>query len=369
MTAWHRVVRSHSRYVAILVGTCALGVATLVLGYYGSGFGRDVLLRLGFTLLGAVITVLILEPLIRRSQTPDEIIHRGFPHDKFITGVRDSTTDVRILSAWPYVMEEPWRRQFFQSVTVALSRRVDVRLLVLDPTSQAARQRAQDMDGSPDAITSIAEALVHINEFTTGLPEAQRELFQTRVYSRLPPARLYSWDRRAISSFFPLGNWRGDDIKHYETGVSSGLGSFVNEQFELLWNDSETESLRDYMKLGLSVVSQASRRLIDVLYCRSGGQLYVVSQPLIAHLFSLREEGHTVRLVVSRSGRPFTVGQHLTARAIATHDDNDTARGVLAALHQKYGVAMVQLEGPIVPIRLDLADTVTDHPPETRVQT
>src|SRR4030081_615501 len=102
MNAWRRFVRSHYRYLAILSGATVLGVVTLVLAAYDNApFGRDLLLNLGVTLIGVVITVLILEPLIRRSQTPDEIIHRGFPHDKFIEGVRDSTARVRILSAWP----------------------------------------------------------------------------------------------------------------------------------------------------------------------------------------------------------------------------------------------------------------------------
>jgi hypothetical protein len=357
MNAWRRFVRSHYRYLAILSGATVLGVVTLVLAAYDNApFGRDLLLNLGVTLIGVVITVLILEPLIRRSQTPDEIIHRGFPHDKFIEGVRDSTARVRILSAWPYVMEDPWRRQFFEAVAAALDRRVDMRLLVLDPTSQAALQRAQDMDGSPSAVSSIAEALRHIYEFSQNLPQARRSHFQTRVYSSLPPARLYSWDRRAFSSFFPLGNWRGDDIKHYETGVASGLGSFVNEQFELLWEDAETQSLDEYMTLSLRVVSPSASRLIDVLYCQSADQLYVVSQPLISHLFSLRDEDRSVFLAEGRNGLRYTTSQNLSAGAIGPHGEDDEGRRVLTALRMKYGDALVQEEGHVVPIRLDNTD-------------
>ena len=81
-----------------------------------------------------------------------------------------------------------------------------------------------------------------------------------------------------------------------------------------------------------------------------------MSQPLIAYLFSLRDEDRSVFLAEGRNGLRYTTSQNLSAGAIGPQGDDDEARRVVTALRVKYGDAFVQEDGHVVPIRLDSKD-------------
>jgi hypothetical protein len=51
----------------------------------------------------------------------------------------------------------------------------------------------------------ISDVLDELSRFHRALPESEADRLAVRVFDSLPPARLYRWDNRAISSFFPMG--------------------------------------------------------------------------------------------------------------------------------------------------------------------
>ena len=217
---------------------------------------RDLTVNLGASFLGGVVTVLAIEPIIRRGTRPDEVIHEAFPYDQFLRGVERASYKVRILGAWPYVMDDPWRRRFLAAAERAARKRVRLEILVLDPASNAARQRAVDLGGKFDIVSVIGAALRSLDELVQKLPPASAEYLDIRIYARLPPARMYRYDARAISSFFAMGNVLGTDVKHYETSATSQLAQFVDDQFELLWNDDSTRTLEEYLRITLYLTDQ-----------------------------------------------------------------------------------------------------------------
>jgi hypothetical protein len=240
----------HRRYVASLAVVVLLSAALLVGAYAGplTEF-RDLLVNLGASFLGGVVTVLAIEPIIRRGTRPDEIIHETFPFEQFLRGVERASYKIRILGAWPYVMDDPWRRRFLAGAAKAARSRVRVEILVLDPASKAAQQRADDLGGKFDVVSVIGDTLRSLDQLAAELPPAAAEYLDVRVYASLPPARMYRYDARAISSFFPMGNALGTDVKHYETSATSRLAQFVDDQFELLWNDEDTRTLEEYLRI------------------------------------------------------------------------------------------------------------------------
>src|SRR4029079_16381787 len=246
-------------------------------------------INIGASFLGVVATVLILEPLIERSRTPEEIIHSEFPYELFLQGVATSSRQIRILGAWPYVMDHPWRERFLTGLGAAVRRGVDVQILVLDPGSKAAEQRARDLDNKFDVASVISDVLMAFWDLRRSLPEQAADRLEIRVYSLLPPARMYRWDGRAISSFFPMGNWVGSDIKNYETNMNSRLAQFVDEQFELVARDDDSMSLRDFFQLTIDVATPESGFLTrEPEYVVDGDKVYIAGQDVVQELYRLR---------------------------------------------------------------------------------
>jgi hypothetical protein len=82
------------------------------------------------------------------------------------------------------------------------------------------------------------------------------------VFSALPPARLYLAGNRVICSFFgDSDNRDGSNVRHYETTVLSGLGYYVHDAFDRLWDSPETITLTEHWHMPLHVDWPATPRL------------------------------------------------------------------------------------------------------------
>lgn len=296
---------------------------------------RDLFANLGATFLGVIATVVVLDPLIKGSRTPEEAIHSEFPYELFLNGVRRSARLVRILGAWPYVMDHPWRAHFLPALKDAVQRGVRVQILLLDPGSKAAEQRARDLAREFDVSAVIGEVLREFWSLTKAFPDWARNYLEIRVYSLLPPARMYRWDARAVSSFFPMGNWEGSDIKHYETNMTSRLAQFVDDQFQLIWNDTDTITLSSYFELSLDIavpgVEFISRSAKYVVY---QDQVYLAGRGIVEELYRLRAIDPQVRL---RQAPP---GAQLDGdRLILVPADRTVSNHLQLLFHRKYGPA------------------------------
>jgi len=339
---WVRLLRrlwKHRRYVASLVAVVLVSAALLVGAYTGPLVRfSDLLVNLGASFLGGVVTVLAIEPIIRRGTRPDEIIHESFPFDQFLRGVERASYKVRILGAWPYVMDDPWRRRFLAAVEKAARGRVRVEILVLDPASKAAQQRADDLGGKFDVVSVIGDTLRSLDLLVGGLPSAAGEYVDVRIYASLPPARMYRYDARAISSFFPMGNALGTDVKHYETSATSRLAQFVDDQFELLWNHDDTRTLEEFLRITLHLTDQnAVVGTFSANFVVHENSILLETRQLADHVAS----AGVARAVVNipGSGR-LPVTSHAVLYELEEVDWEQTPSGaVLRAFEHKYGPA------------------------------
>jgi len=341
------------RLLAVLAATLLVSIALLRLAFLGVSPGMaDILVNLGASLLGVVVTVIVLEPLIERSRTPEEVIHSEFPHQAFLDGVTTANRMVRIMGAWPYVMDHPWRRRFLVELRQAVERGVRVQILILDPESKAAEQRTRDLDNQFDVAVVIGDVLQTLWELAQQLPERTVGQLAVRVYSSLPPARMYRWDSRAVSSFFPKGNWVGSDIKHYETSMNSRLAQFVDEQFDLLWRDAETIPLGEYFLIDLDIATPAADFLTRrAQYAVVDGELFVAAGDIVAELYRMRVVDPQVRvdwdtLPIEPPDGPVSLLSVDAERlpALRTH------------FHRKYGAASA-LAGADSVLRIGISET------------
>ncbi|MEV6971682.1 hypothetical protein AB0M47_41950 [Hamadaea sp. NPDC051192] len=286
------------RLLFVLTITLIVSIVLLRAAFLGVSAGMaDILVNLGASLLGVVVTVMVLEPLIERSRTPEEVIHSEFPHQAFLEGVATANRVVRVMGAWPYVMDHPWRRRFLGELRQAVERGVRVQILILDPESKAAEQRTRDLDNQFDVAVVIGDVLQTFWDLTRQLPDRSVGQLAVRVYSSLPPARMYRWDSRAVSSFFPKGNWVGSDIKHYETSMNSRLAQFVDEQFDLLWRDAETVPLGEYFLVDLDIATPAADFLTRrAQYAVVDGELFIAAADIVTELYRMRVVDPQVRV-------------------------------------------------------------------------
>ncbi|MCA1603262.1 MAG: hypothetical protein LC776_17035, partial [Acidobacteria bacterium] len=234
------------------------------------------------------------------------------------------------------VMDYPWRGQFLSALEGALGRGVTVQILILDPLSKAAEQRAFDLDNKVEVSSVISDVLQAFNRFQVSAPESlPLSALDIRIYSSQPPARLYRWDNRALSSFFPMGSGVGTDVRHYETNVTSGLGRFVDEQFDLIWQDSQTEQLNDY--LFLSVTLTVTSTIYTAQYVLIGEELFAATIELADHVFRNLITDLTVHLRVLPAKLRETAVRNFEMHVVP--DDDDVVATVSACFERKYGTA------------------------------
>jgi hypothetical protein len=341
------------RYSVTIAGLTGVGVGVLLWAKATDDpFSSDLLMNLGATAVGAVITALVLQPLIERAQTPEVVVHRTFPQARFLNAMSDTAGRIKIMGAWPYGMEPAHRREFLAVLHRAVDARVPALVLVLDPSSDAARQRTSDMGGRDDARAAIFGVLLAFHGWTQTLSASAGRAFELKVFSALPPARLYLAGNKAICSFFgDSDNRDGSNVRHYETSVLGGLGFYVNDAFDQLWESPETITLDEHWRLDLVVdwpqrtpaafeADQRSAYVVD------GGALFLSNQQLLHDLAQVGagDTGGRAEVPVRLARRAVGFDWDGTGPLrLASFDRgrDPRAAGVTAAMDAKYGA-----EGP-----------------------
>jgi hypothetical protein len=333
---FRRTLRSRPRFYGALVTILGVGTALTAAGAFTTGAWRDVLINVGASVITVFLTALALEPLVEQGRRPEEVIHPDFPHQRFLDGMEGSTHRVRIMGAWPYVMDQQWRPLFLATLSRTLDRGVVVEILVMDPTSKAAEQRDVDLHHEVQVSAVISDVIADLSRYQRGLPESSAARLGVRVFDSLPPARLYRWDNRAISSFFPMGTGLGTEVRHYETNVTSSLGRFVDEQFDLAWRDRDTRDLQDFLTVSMTLV--ATGRRYRARYVIAEGQVYVASLQLTDSLFRNALHGTEVRIDLPRpdDGTRYTV---------ETVPDGDPAAETIEELMRRKYTAEARRDG------------------------
>ena len=336
MSPLRRTLRSRPRFYGVLAVILVVGVTLTAVGAFTTGAWRDVLINIGASVITVVLTALVLEPLVEQGRRPEEVIHPEFPHQRFLDGMDASSHRIRIMGAWPYVMDQQWRPLFLDALGRTLHRGVTVEILVMDSTIKAAEQRDVDLGHQVAVSAMITDVIAELSRFQRGLPEDVAQRLGVRVFNSLPPARLYRWDNRAISSFFPMGTGLGTDVRHYETNVTSSLGRFVDEQFDLAWRDRDTRDLQDYLTVSMTLV--ATGRRYRARYVVADDQVYVASLQLTDSLFRNQLHGTEVRLDLPRhaNGIGYTV---------QTVPDGDPAAEVIEELMRRKYTAEARRDG------------------------
>jgi tetratricopeptide (TPR) repeat protein len=237
-----------------------------------------------------------------RSTEPTEFIRGGrllgdFDPAYFIDRVAASRRMVRILNTWTDLVTDANVRAFGVAVGAALDGGALVQILLLDPDSLAAEQRAADLRGTIDVRGLIRENLWRLDALRAATDPTLRARMTVRVYSETPLTAYHRWDSGALVSTFPVGHSSAATTQH-ETTIDSPLAQFIEQRFESLWSPDGSVSLQDYLRLPLRLTSQGEgSRDFEVAFVDADDMLYVAHEELAGLAGQAGPDGLIVELI------------------------------------------------------------------------
>lgn len=315
------------RYVLLtLLGLLGVSLLLLSLARRLSDYPENIAINLGADLIGAIVTIFVIGPLINRADDGRVREHPRLDYPWYVDRVAGATSVVRVLDTFSNLLDGPHTPRFFEAAERALRREAIVQVLLLDPDSPAAAQRAQEL-GDAELRREIMRNLRVLWEFrSTVLPERLRRGFEVRVYSASPSIALYRWDDKALVSFFPLGRLSGQGAQ-LEVTVSSPLGEFVNERFNAIW--AAGRDIDEFMLMPITVRGAQPVRDFEVEYVEVDGLLYIADSRMVAEMARRRAEPVIAHC---QQGRP------LLAELMMVDDRDAKLTGALMdRFQEKYG--------------------------------
>lgn len=264
----------------------ALSAALIVWSWLtAGGFGSDLLLNLGASLVLAAVSYVIFDPIFEDASRARVQEHERFDQDGFIDRIRDTRRNIRILDTWTLLLDGAHRDDTFGALRRSLTHGATVRILLLDPDSSAARQRSEELDlHRVDVAAQIMSNLRHLHQFREGLSVEQRGRLRVSVYDASPSIQLYQWDGRALISFFPIGKV-SFDVPQLEVDMASPWGQFVDRRFDELWaHGDHIRSLERYWRLTVALTQDGQPvDTVPVPYVADDERLYIDGTGPLAH--------------------------------------------------------------------------------------
>lgn len=253
------MLRSRLKPWHVLIVATAVSLALLA----AAGDLREnlpgILINMGTGILGAVLTFLLLNQFLPSVINADGRRKQGISYQEFAGHVRTSRKRVRVLSTFVYPLTnhpeyQGERKTLVDALNHALLAQPDleVQILLLDPFSDAARQRDEERTDD-DVILRIQENLSELHHLKHDRYYGQAfGKVQVKLYDRLPPLSMFQWDGRASMSFYPRYEVIHKTAR-FEFAMDTPLGVFMRDTFENVWQDVKTVDLDDYMYLTIRI--------------------------------------------------------------------------------------------------------------------
>ncbi|WP_189080618.1 DUF5919 domain-containing protein [Mangrovihabitans endophyticus] len=329
-----------------LLSTVSAGM--LVAAWSTGGFTSDLLLNLGSSLALAAVSYLIFDPIFDDARRARVQEHDRFDRATFIDRMRETHHQIRILDTWTLLLDGRARGRTEQAMREALEQGATIRVLLLDPDSAAARQRAEELERRQiDVAAQIRDNLRHLQEFRAGLATGQRSRLRICVYDASPSIQLYQWDGRALISFFPIGKV-SFDVPQLEVDMASPWGQFVDRRFDELWDHRDhIRTLDRYWQLDVTLTDGEKRLGTSAVpYVNADDQVYVDGAGHLAHQLAHQATQHVregqqasvAALGALAAWPPRRAGQQTCAfHLVHLDDDAPGLAEILALFDSKYG--------------------------------
>lgn len=221
-------------------------------------------------------------------------VHERLPIEAFIDAASEASREVAILETFTDLVNSGRHQDKFKiAIQQALSRGAKVRVLLVLPESNSARERAIQLKET-DVKQQIELTVARFFAITQDLAKADLEV---RLYDSPLFAALHRWDDRSYVSFFPVDQ-RSDHVPNLEVAVNTPLGRSVLEQFELLWKPEKSVSIKDYMELVLRLTNAERSQDYRLAFYKANEDVYYVRNPKDPTFVQYLSDGATVSVSV-----------------------------------------------------------------------
>jgi hypothetical protein len=228
----------------LLAGMALAGIAVLAWANPVRNL-EAIAVNVGTGLVGTALAFLLLNYYLPRISNAYGKRTEGITYSAIAANIARSRYRVRILSTfvYPLTSHSDYRElhdEFVNALATALraNGRLEVRILILDPASDAAKQRSEERDD--DVIRRIRENLLAFHRLRSGQEVFRR--IDVKLFDRLPPLSMFEWDDRASMSFYPR-NKAITETSRFDFSTSTPLGTFMDDTFDDVWTDEKTRAL------------------------------------------------------------------------------------------------------------------------------
>ncbi|MEU2743498.1 hypothetical protein ABZ656_51720 [Streptomyces sp. NPDC007095] len=280
-----RTLRTPRRPQSLTVLVLLAAVAALLLWSSSrmDNYEENLTLNLGTDIVGVVVTVFVIGPLISRAQEGRVREHTRLDYEWFSAQVYGSTSNVKVLDTFSNVFGPQFSERLFRGIKAATGHGARVQILLLDPDSLAVILRGRELgEQSADIRRDIMRNLRTLDRFALRLDENSRQLLEVRLCSTSPGVTLYRWDERSLVSFLTVGRLSGEGVQ-LEVAVRSPLGTFVEQRFDELWQQSKRMERFTHLPVTL-VDATDGRREFSCRFVYVDDCVYVAGHDLVSYM-------------------------------------------------------------------------------------
>lgn len=243
-------------FLLFLAAITSLATFAIIANLIGESSYSLILINMCADFICAIILFILLEQGIRKIDKLRSGIQdfNELPIDDYIKDLNNAKYNILILDTYLYslIEDKDNRPEKFRSAlkNAIVKNNIDVKILILDPKSEAAQQRAEDLNqDSPDSVLSdmrkgltFLKGLYHDikadSNYTGNMPII-------KVFDSAPPYSLYSIDDTAFWNFHPIKK-KSTASPLLQIPLKLQLGLFLKNKFDEIWEDGETKRISDY---------------------------------------------------------------------------------------------------------------------------
>jgi len=265
-------------YVYVGIGAVLL-LGSFLLLYplrHNEGFGDELRISIGANLFDLVLAVLVLQPLVLSLNRNAVRWRNRLDYREVIRLIDRANDQVDIWKHWTGLLEPAYEPDFTAAVRAALHRGVRFRVLLTDPSSSDAAERARQV-APTDALALMRQNIERLDEFRHELPERHRPLFQVRISPVGPAHAFYRVDDWLSYGLFR--DRRMSENLQREVRVRGDVGGLALEAFTTRWNAPGLRDIPEHYRMPLRFTIGDETVEHDLRYVLHDGEHWVDVHP------------------------------------------------------------------------------------------
>jgi hypothetical protein len=240
------------------------------------GFATDLRINIGANLLDLVLAALVLQPLILFLSRNAVRRRNRLDYADVIGRIENASDRVDVWKHWTGLLEGRYERDFAAAVRGALDRGVRFRIMLTDPSSPDAAERARQV-APTDAVGSMRQNIERLDALIRELPARHRPLFEVRISAIGPAHAFYRVDDWLSYGIFR--DRRVSESYQREVRVRGDLGELALEAFVHRWRGAGLLEIDDHYRIRVRFTVNGATAEHDLRYVLHDGEHWVDVNP------------------------------------------------------------------------------------------